>query len=773
MRKKIFFVIILIGIIILSGAIKTQFSVSYPFETQTDKRVIFSYSPHDPIFIDSDDDFTAYGFPGTGTEIDPYIIENYNITTATENGISIKSTSEYFIIRECYISASENNKNGIRLADIAPGSAKIVNNTISNSGYMGLYLYKSDYIVINNNTFSNNGLQISYSYSTVIRFNDFINDGLSLHPQDIETAENYIISNNTINGKILGWFISQQELSITSSLYGQLFLINCSNCIISNQNMIYTTERIDCVWSNNLIFSNNINCNSFLYVRYSTNAIITNNSFSTYDGRVSLYNSDNAMIKNNTFNNTKSGLGLTDSDFATIINNTFNNTKSGLRLDHSDFATITYNTFSNNIYGFLSYYPTYAIITENVFSNNSYYGLALGSNMFGYSANAIISDNIFSNNGKYGLLLDFASNVTVTYNTFSNTIMRMGVFLGDELWNSYSSVTLRFNTFINDGLYFSKQDVETFESYTISDNTVNGKLLGWFVSQEELSLTNSLYGQLFLISCSNSVIRYQNLSSTHMGLYCFLCTNLIICDNNINYNSYYGARFEESSFVTITHNTFSNNEYQGLSLYHHSNNNSIIFNSFVDNYFIGIYSQATDFGRNNTFLYNYWSEHTSPDDNGDGIVDIPYELEGGARNEDSSPLATTPELIDLPPLIMNIYHYPSPPSKNDFVTVTASVFDDTQVQSVTLYYRIDGGSWKNALMSTLVTSIYKATIGPFRSKSIIEYYLIVYDINSNSNQSSIYTFTIEKTGKASASINLIPIAFLFLLVINRKKKKHY
>ena len=341
------------------------------------------------------------------------------------------------------------------------------------------------------------------------------------------------------------------------------------------------------------------------------------------------------------------------------------------------------------------------------------------------------------------------------------------------MWNIYTFITLRFNTFINDGLKLDELQIETLENFVISDNTVNGKLLGLFVNQEELSLTNSLYGQLFLFNCSNSVISNQNLSRTYMGLYCFLSTNLIICDNIINYNSYYGAKFEESSFVTIAHNIFGYNENRGLSLSYYSNNNSIIFNSFIDNYFfLGIYTQATDFGRNNTFLYNYWSEYTSPDDNGDGVVDIPYEIEGSARNEDSSPLITTPELIDLPPLIMNIYHYPSPPSKNDFVTITASVFDDTQVQSVTLYYRINGGSWKNVQMSTLVTSIYKTTIGPFRSKSIIEYYLIVYDINSNNNQSSIYTFTIEKTGKASSSINLIPIAFLFLLVINRKKKKH-
>ncbi|MCG3217292.1 MAG: hypothetical protein KAS63_11225, partial [Candidatus Heimdallarchaeota archaeon] len=92
MKKNISFVIVLSGIIILSGAIKTQVSLSYPFETQTEKSSILSYIPHDPILIDSDDDFITYGFPGNGTEINPYIIENYNIITTTENGISISFT---------------------------------------------------------------------------------------------------------------------------------------------------------------------------------------------------------------------------------------------------------------------------------------------------------------------------------------------------------------------------------------------------------------------------------------------------------------------------------------------------------------------------------------------------------------------------------------------------------------------------------------------------------------------------------------------------------
>jgi len=56
---------------------------------------------HDPIEITSDEDFLA--FPGSGTYEDPYLIENYNITSSTSFGIHITSTTKHFLIRNCYI----------------------------------------------------------------------------------------------------------------------------------------------------------------------------------------------------------------------------------------------------------------------------------------------------------------------------------------------------------------------------------------------------------------------------------------------------------------------------------------------------------------------------------------------------------------------------------------------------------------------------------------------------------------------------------------------
>ncbi len=60
---------------------------------------------HKPITILKDEDFEKYNFLGNGTESNPYIIENYNITTEEDIAIYISFTTKYFIIRNCYLNA--------------------------------------------------------------------------------------------------------------------------------------------------------------------------------------------------------------------------------------------------------------------------------------------------------------------------------------------------------------------------------------------------------------------------------------------------------------------------------------------------------------------------------------------------------------------------------------------------------------------------------------------------------------------------------------------
>ena len=62
-------------------------------------------SDHQPIYIEGNDNFTQENgvTDGSGTEEDPYIIENWIIENdnTTDNGIFINNTDMNFIIRGC------------------------------------------------------------------------------------------------------------------------------------------------------------------------------------------------------------------------------------------------------------------------------------------------------------------------------------------------------------------------------------------------------------------------------------------------------------------------------------------------------------------------------------------------------------------------------------------------------------------------------------------------------------------------------------------------
>jgi parallel beta-helix repeat protein len=104
--------------------------------------------PHESIYIDSDDDFDTYGFPGEGTEESPYRIEKYNITTFDNVGIHIIKTTKYFVIQNCFVNAYQR---GIRINGTADHTVKIINNYCTGNNFNGILFISVNYSVIQDN----------------------------------------------------------------------------------------------------------------------------------------------------------------------------------------------------------------------------------------------------------------------------------------------------------------------------------------------------------------------------------------------------------------------------------------------------------------------------------------------------------------------------------------------------------------------------------------------------------------------------------------------
>jgi len=112
------------------------------------------YTTHDPIYIASDSDWAASGFPGEGTEGNPYLISGYDITGVSGDAINIQGTTVHYVIEDCYL---HGDGYGIYLMNAENGT--LTNNNCSGNAYDGILLTWSGNlsIVLSGNIVTGNG----------------------------------------------------------------------------------------------------------------------------------------------------------------------------------------------------------------------------------------------------------------------------------------------------------------------------------------------------------------------------------------------------------------------------------------------------------------------------------------------------------------------------------------------------------------------------------------------------------------------------------------
>jgi parallel beta-helix repeat protein len=152
----------------------------------------------DSIRILSDADFITFGFPGTGTVEDPYIIENYDVysTDINTEGIYVFNTTKYFVILNNEVTHSFY---GILIQEVAPGTGKVLDNRCYKCKHDGLGIKESSGILISGNTFENSatatGLVID-NCTDIILTNNVIS-GSPISGCGMYASSNLTISRNT------------------------------------------------------------------------------------------------------------------------------------------------------------------------------------------------------------------------------------------------------------------------------------------------------------------------------------------------------------------------------------------------------------------------------------------------------------------------------------------------------------------------------------------------------------------------------------------------
>ena len=174
------------------------------------------YSPHDPIYIHGNDNFTSENgvTGGIGTSYDPYVIKDWEINASSQHGITIRNVNMYFTIRGCYVHAGGTNKDGIVFKNVTNGK---IEDTIIKDNRYGIIFRQQDYPwenssynIIKNNTITDNtkdGIHFEHTLSSYHSDNLIFLNTISGNNQGIfmvMSAYNHIFSNNIISNSEWG-----------------------------------------------------------------------------------------------------------------------------------------------------------------------------------------------------------------------------------------------------------------------------------------------------------------------------------------------------------------------------------------------------------------------------------------------------------------------------------------------------------------------------------------------------------------------------------------
>jgi parallel beta-helix repeat protein len=203
------------------------------------------------------------------------------------------------------------------------------NNTIT-AEWDGIWLMRSGNNIMKNNSVFNCG---------------FVLDGPSLTDflQDIDTS-------NSVNNKSVYYYKNLEGIKVPPDA-GQVILVNCSNCEISNLKISNVTDCIEIMYSNN-------------------NTIRNNSLFNSTDHGIRMFKSNHNIISNNICYNNPAGISF---------------------LGITDLGGEEYDIKRANIQGDCRY----NILTNNTITQNWNVGVWMFT-----SNNNFVSKNIFKNNRK-------------------------------------------------------------------------------------------------------------------------------------------------------------------------------------------------------------------------------------------------------------------------------------------------------------------------------------------------------------------------------------
>ncbi len=525
-----------------------------------------------------------------------------------------------------------------------------VNDVIAS--YAGIYVYGvAEHQLIENNDVTSEayGIYIDSAISTVVRENDVTGAMAGVYLFDDANTE---VMDNDITGSVYGVQVE-----------GGAFQYVGDNTIVSDYVGVELSMAYDVTVEGNTITA------AYAGVHLADDTILTevvaNSITSMYYG-VHVEGSGNNTVADNTIDATI-GVEVEDSPYILVQNNTISGgfVYKGIEVVGSTYVEVYYNTVTQSTYGIYvkgerEARLSYIDIKGNDVSYASLYGIYVK-----YTDYVYLTDNSVSYS-MYGIVVKRSTYVLVTGDsTFMN---RIGHYV---LFSSQVRLTQVYAENDDNGFF-----IERSTQVWVDNSTFYRDVFAGVVSDsnefviENNEVIECIYG-IVIRGSQDAEVRGNTVSQTvYIGMWIDKSSAIEIHDNYVHDSYVTNLKVEESTGLTIEHNVFVNstnnivfidvqsselsyNQIEGAMEYGlkllGSSGNQIFLNNFVNNNRLGYHeAQAFDDGENTYYTMvneggsyryygNYWSDHTSPDNNGDGIVDTPYAIEGGS-NEDPYPL---------------------------------------------------------------------------------------------------------------------------------------
>lgn len=465
------------------------------------------------------------------------ILKENKVAFNLKTGISLYNSNNNMVTNNVI----EKNLEGVSLYHSA-------NNIISRCEFIENH-YGIDVSFSHNNNINENniinsssaGIYIGMSKYNTLRSNVMINCGVMMDGYSLSSWWNDVDQSNTVNGKIIYYYINETGLTISPDA-GQVILVNCSYCTITDLATSNVSVGVEIAYSNNInIYSNLINhIHMGIILFHSTNSTISDN-FVTNSKKVSiaLYWSSNYnyVSRNFIYNNSDEvGIALESSDYNVIEDNNIEAIRKNIKNTIDTSSVIKENKIS--IFNIVGSSDTTAVVAERFFFR---IGISLGVN-----CNSNFVNNNYIRNMSIGIAM-----AHVLYTQEGNKIMN-NILIDNE--EGIAMGYTRNNYIINNTIYNS-----TFAGIALDWLTDNNYIVGNNITKG--------FGGIGLRTCNNNLILRNNISGfEYMGIFLwYSANNRVQCNNffsnkrNAGFNNAYNTIWDGNywdNWIGLRHKLF-------------------------------------------------------------------------------------------------------------------------------------------------------------------------------------------------------------------------